>query len=57
MYAKDYEQGENKTNEGNDMYLLFCIVVRTYGNMPQTYKMVYNGLISFFFILNRNKFF
>lgn len=57
MYAKDYEQGENKTNEGNDMYLLFCIVVRTYGNMQQTNKMVYNGLISFFLILNRNKFF
>lgn len=49
MYAKDYEQGENKTNEGNDMYLLFCIVVRTYGNMQQTNKMVYNGSISFFF--------
>lgn len=57
MYAKDYEQGENKTNEGNDMYLLFCIVVRTYGNMQQTNKMVYNGLISFFLILNRNNFF
>lgn len=48
MYAKDYEQGENKTNEGNDMYLLSCIVVRTYGNMQQTNKMVYYRLIFFF---------
>lgn len=30
MYAKDYEHKENKTNEGNDMYLLFCIVIQTY---------------------------
>lgn len=33
MYVKDYEYKENKINEGNDMYLLFCIVIRIYINM------------------------
>lgn len=44
MYAKDYEHKENKTNEGNDMYLLFCIVIQTYRNMEQRNGLLMNCL-------------
>lgn len=37
MYAKDYEHKENKTNEGNDMYLYCDTNLQKYG----TKKMVY----------------
>lgn len=46
MYAKDYEHKENKTNEGNVMYLLFCIVIQTYRNMEQR-KWFINELFGF----------
>lgn len=41
MYAKDYEHKENKTNEGNDIYLLFYIVIDTNLQKYGTKKMVY----------------
>lgn len=47
MYAKDYEHKENKTNEGNDIYLLFCIVIQTCRNMEQR-KWFINELFGFF---------